>query len=215
MYSYIDINQKTYDNLALQYAERDYEKSLDKEKTQTMANFILDYYKGNRKSFLEIGPGSGNILSYVSSIGFETIGVELSSVMSEVISRNCKDSIVINKNILDCDFLKKRFDLIYASAVVHLFPLDHASLLLKLIREWISDDGVFFVNTTIHKKNFEGYFRKTDYHSENLFRFRRFWSEDMFINFIQTSGFKIIKIFRTDENSRNKKWLGLTCKKLL
>ncbi len=211
---YIQQNQQIYNELAYQYAERDFHKAHDTEKVSSMANFLLDSYSGSGNRYVEIGPGTGQVLNYFSQQGFETLGIELSEIMADIAKENSPDSKIINKNVLDCNLHPGSYDLIYASALIHLFPIKDALFLMQKIRNWLTHDGLLFLNTTTHYVNFEGYFKKEDYRGKDLFRFRRLWSEYSFISFVQNSGFEIIKSFKTNESSRGKRWLGLTCKKL-
>ena len=214
MNEYILHNQKVYDSLALEYAKRMSTKSQDEEEISTMASYILDFYLGKGNRFLELGPGTGQILKYMSKNGFDTTGIELSNNMAHLALSNSEDSNIINNNALECDFHDQSFDLIYASAIIHLFTYADASFLIKQIRNWLSEDGLLFINTTTHRVNYEGFISKYDYQDGSCFRFRRLWKEQTFIDFILNNGFEIIHRFKTNEISRDKKWIGLTCRKV-
>ena len=213
MKEYIKINQRVYDDLAKEYALRRDNVSCYSESTEYLGYSLLKHAPENRPLYvMDVGPGSGQILKYYEDNGCRTIGVELSSAMCQLCREQSPNSIIINNNINDLEFPDNQFDLIYMGALIHLFPLNDAQILLKKVWSWLKYSGLIFINTTYHSESQEGFYLKEDY-LENTYRFRRYWKEDEFINFIIDSGFSIIEKLYTDERDRNKKWVALIGKK--
>ena len=131
---YIQINKEVYDALATEYSFRRDNIGPYSESTEFLGNALLKYAPKKRPlQVLEIGPGAGQILRFFEDNNCRTIGVELSAEMSKICRIQSPDSVVLTGNILDVNFSNEQFDLIYIGAVIHLFPLQHARVLLKNI----------------------------------------------------------------------------------
>lgn len=209
---YININKEVYDALATEYSFRRDNIGPYSESTEFLGNSLLKYApKKDTLQVLEIGPGAGQILRFFEDNNCRTIGVELSDEMSRICRIQSPDSVLINGNILDINFSNEQFDLIYVGAVIHLFPLKHARILLKSIWKWTKIGGHVFINTTCHEQSSEGYSKKRDY-AEGV-RFRRYWKEKDFQNEIVQSGFSIVEKLYTDEKDREKLWVAIIGKK--
>ena len=161
---------------------------------------------------LEIGQGAGQILRYFEYSGCRTIGVELSQEMCYLCHVQSPNSIIINGDISEINFGIEQFDLIYMGAIIHLFPLQDAIVLMKKVWTWLKYNGYIFINTTCHSESYEGYSRKPDYSGE-IYRFRRYWNENDFEHFISERGFSVVEKLYTDEKDRMKKWIALIGKK--
>ena len=140
---YIEANKKAYDELAEEYATRDYTVQNDFYKTQVFAD--LDFAKGKR--ILEIGPGRGARLKNFLSYGMDVTAIELSAEMCKLCSSIAPEARIINKNVLDCEF-SEPFDYIYMEAVIHNFPKEEASKVLDVVASWLKDGGIFICTTT-------------------------------------------------------------------
>ena len=163
-------------------------------------------------SVLEIGPGAGQTLQYFSMCGCHTIGVELSYKMAQIAKRKSPESLIICQDINSVQFLERQFHIIYLGAVLHLFPEKDASKLLQNIQHWLDDDGILYVNTTIHNRSFEGFYEKKDYRIPCT-RYRKYWTENDFCTFVQKCGFDICDRGYSNEPERKKQWIALYCRK--
>lgn len=159
---YIEINRKTYDFLAKQYDDRTLFNGHEIKDNYWYAMLSKIIRKTDTK-VLEIGPGSGRNLKIFEDLNCDITAVELSSEMCKVAKRRASTSKIINKNILECEFEVKSFDVIFLMAVIHNFPLDDAHILLKKIHNWLKDDGCLLIGTTIHKNENFGFITKDDY----------------------------------------------------
>lgn len=213
--SYIEINEAAYDSLAEEYTSRIHSKGLYQESASYLANLPLHYLSRDNsapKTALEIGPGSGEILKEFDSNGIRTIGVEISRELIKIAKGISPNTIFIRGNILDIEFSNSQFDIIYAGALIHLFPKNDAFELLSKIQNWLHPKGIVFVNTTLHDRSEEGFQVKIDY-EKRVTRYRRLWTEAEFVQAVSETGFRILEKVYTDEKDRNKKWLGLVMSK--
>lgn len=207
---YINVNKEAYDKLSQEYKTRGEIKSGHEETPEYLVNNILKFNLNNKPlSILEIGPGSGEIVSFFEDLGHRTIAVELSEKISIIAKNKSPNSIIINSNILELEFVNDQFDIIYAGALIHLFPKADATMLLEKISKWLKPQGLLFINTTICEKSEEGFYTKSDYYGE-VIRFRNRWTETDFEKFIKEM-FCILKTLYTNEIDRKKTWVGYIC----
>lgn len=209
---YIAINREAYDKLTDHYRIRRVKKSIYEEPSNVLADFLLDKYPRNlcEATFLEVGPGNGEILSLVEKKVKRSYAVELSESIISLCKEVSKKSTFICGNILDVDLKEKGFDLIFLGAVIHLFPKVDAKRLLSKLKRSLSDHGLIFLNTTISDRSSEGFHRKNDA-SQEIKRFRKYWTEQEFLGFIEESGLKIVDRKYTYEQDRSKVWIGVVC----
>lgn len=213
MNEYLEVNEKVYNQLAEEYLLRREKPSKFEEATEYLGNSVFKYIsKKSQKNVLEIGPGAGQILSYFEEKGCRTIGIELSKNMADVAKQYSPQSIIINDDANNVDLLDNQFQLVYMGALIHLFPKSDARKLLLKVWKWLEKEGVIFINTTCHSCSSEGFYEKRDYDGKHM-RFRRYWTEHEFEEFVISCGFSIIEKLYTNESNRNKRWIALIGKK--
>jgi ubiquinone/menaquinone biosynthesis C-methylase UbiE len=218
MKEYIRVNRDSYDILHKEYNRRANARSIKKsdyeESAESLGGPVLSRAKLRFKtiSVLEIGPGSGEMSSFFDKNGCRTMAVELSPKMAEIAKNRSPNTIIILGDILETEFCENQFEVIYAGAVIHLFPLKDAIELLKKIYNWIKPNGFLFINTTIHSVSDEGYEIKLDYDIK-IKRFRRKWKENEFLTALLDSNFKILDRMFTNEKDRGKEWVAYICAK--
>ena len=213
MNEYLKVNEKVYNQLAEEYLLRREKPSKFEEATEYLGNSVFKYIsKKSQKNVLEIGPGAGQILSYFEKKGCRTIGIELSKNMADVAKQYSPQSIIINDDANNVDLLDNQFQLVYMGALIHLFPQSDARKLLLKVWKWLEKEGVIFINTTCHSCSSEGFYVKKDYDGKHM-RFRRYWTEREFEEFVISCGFSIIEKLYTNESNRDKRWIALIGKK--
>lgn len=207
---YININKQAYDILAQEYDDRDYEIGFD---------FWQSIYENlnikDRENLevLEVGPGNGRSIKFFKQYNpnLKISALEISKNMCEIIRKNNPDIKIINANILDYSFKNQRFDIIQMIAVIHLFPIADAKIVLKKIRGLLKKDGYLVIGTTINESDTEGYYEKEDYNIK-VKRYRHKYTQDSYETLLKDSGFEIVKLHFIKENDRNKLWCDAVCK---
>jgi ubiquinone/menaquinone biosynthesis C-methylase UbiE len=191
---YIKINRNAYEELIDHYRNRRNFKSKYEETSYNLANFLLRNYpeKLSDARFLEVGPGSGEILSFVEKKVGKSVAVEISQQIISLCKEIVKKTKFIHGNVLDIELPDKGFDLIYLGAIIHLFPKNDAKVLISKLKRSLSDHGLIFINTTISDNSSEGFFKKED-SSKLITRFRKFWTEQELLDFVNDGGFRIIE----------------------
>lgn len=209
---YIEINKNAYELLANEYNTRNYEIGYD-----FWNNIYDDLNLRNKKNIeiLEIGPGHGRNVKIFKQYNNElkiTV-LEISENMCNIIRKDNPDIQIINDNILDYNFENRKFDVIQMIAVIHLFPIEDAKRVLKIIGETLKEDGYLIIGTTINDKDMEGYYEKEDYNIR-VKRFRHKYTKESYEKLLNECGFEIYKPYFVNENDRNKLWYDAVCKKI-
>lgn len=161
--NYIEINRTSYDIVAEEYKEKYKNNSGANKFYEILQEFVLSKKNKDNPKMLEIGPGTGTLLKLFEEKNFRTTAVELSKNMASLACEASNNSVIINGNILDINFMPKQFDFILAMAVIHNFPENDLIKLLDKIKLWLKDDGCFILDTTNNPITETGFFEKEDY----------------------------------------------------
>lgn len=203
---YIEINKASYDIVAKEYKTK-YENNDGANKFyDILQKFVLSKKNSNVSKMLEIGPGVGTVLKLFEDNGFRTTGVELSKNMASLACEKSVNSVIINDNILETNFMPKQFDFILAIAVIHNFPEFDLIKLLDRIKVWLKDDGFFILDTTNNKITETGFFEKEDYNNK-VVRYRKKWKKEDLESFMEKQGFYIQDSTIYKDITTNKEWL--------
>ncbi len=214
MKDYIEINRNAYDILYQDYEKRVIDKSAFETRANVLAGSLLHFLKQRFEhiTVLEVGPGSGEVLTFFESNGCRTIAVELSENMASIARRRATNTVFIINDINSIQFAAEQFEGIYVGALIHLFPLKDAIELIKSFYIWLKPNGVLFINTTRHLLSEEGFYEKTDYKG-SIKRFRRMWTEAELFNTLQNANFEVLDRITSNEEDRQKEWIAFVCEK--
>ena len=214
MKDYIEINRDSYDALYQDYEQRVIDKSEFETGANVLGGSLLHFLKQRFEQItvLEVGPGSGELLTFFEHNGCRTIAVELSKNMASVARRRAMNTVFIVNDITSIQFATEQFEGIYAGALIHLFQLDDAIDLIRNFYIWLKPGGVLFINTTKHSSSDEGFYEKTDYRG-SIKRFRRKWTETELLVALQDAKFEIIDRLTSCEQDRQKEWIAFICQK--
>lgn len=210
--NYIEINRASYDIVAEEYKEKYKNNSGANKFYEILQEFVLSKKNKDNPKMLEIGPGTGTLLKLFEEKNFRTTAVELSKNMASLACEASNNSVIINGNILDINFMPKQFDFILAMAVIHNFPENDLIKLLDKIKLWLKDDGCFILDTTNNPITETGFFEKEDYNN-NVIRYRRKWKKEDLEMFMQQQGFIIHDSTIYKDATSNKEWLIYSFKK--
>lgn len=203
---YIEINRASYDIVAKEYKTKYKNNDGANKFYEILQEFVLNKKNNGISKMLEIGPGVGTLLRIFEEKDFRTTAVELSENMASLACENSSNSVIINGNILDINFMPKQFDFILAMAVIHNFSEDDLIKLLNKIKFWLKDNGYFILDTTNNPITEAGFFEKEDYNN-NVVRYRRKWKKEDLELFMQNQGFFIQDSVVYKDTTSNKEWL--------
>ena len=209
---YIEINKNAYEILAKEYNTRKYEIGYE-----FWNNIYNDLNLKNKKDIevLEIGPGHGRNVKIFKQYNneFKITVLEIAENMCDIIRKNNPDIKIINDNILDYDFKNKQFDIIQMIAVIHLFSIEDAKIVLNKVRGALKDNGYLIIGTTINESDVEGYYEKEDYNIK-VKRYRHKYTKESYEKLLNECGFKIDNSYFVNEKDRNKLWYDAVCVKV-
>lgn len=203
---YIEINKASYDIVADEYKTKYKNNDGANKFYEILQEFVLTKKNNDISKMLEIGPGVGTLLKIFEEKEFRTTAVELSKNMASLACENSNNSVIINGNILEINFMPKQFDFILAMAVIHNFPEKDLINLLEKIKVWLKDDGYFILDTTNNPITETGFFEKEDYNN-NVVRYRRKWKKEDLESFMEKQGFYIQDSVVYKDSTSNKEWL--------
>lgn len=203
---YIEINKASYDIVAEEYKTKYKNNDGANKFYDILQEFVLNKKNDDFSKMLEIGPGVGTLLKIFEEKGFRTTAVELSENMASLACENSSNSVIINNNILEINFMPKQFDFILAMAVIHNFPEEDLIKLLDKIKVWLKDDGFFILDTTNNQVTETGFFEKEDYNN-NVVRYRIKWKKEDLESFMEKQGFYIQDSVVYKDSTSNKEWL--------
>ena len=156
---YIEINKDAYEILANEYNTRNYKIGYD-----FWNNIYDDLNLKNKENIkiLEIGPGHGRNIKFFKQYNnkFKITALEISKNMCNIIKKDNPDVQIINDNILNYSFENDQFDIIQMIAVIHLFPIEDAKIVLKNVKKSLKEDGYLIIGTTINEKDMEAIMKK-------------------------------------------------------
>lgn len=209
---YVEINRKTYNTLSSEYASRipRYIQSNKKVSEPFVRNLSERFSSPIR--IMDIGPGTGLDLAFLSEQGFFVTGVDIAEEMIKLSRKTCPQAVLIHGDILKLSIEKESFEGLMAKASFHLFTKKDAILLLVKMQEWLVSQGIVFISTTLSDKPEEGIYPKSDY-SQKLLRFRKQWTENELLNSLSSVGFSIIEKSYNEEKTLGKKWINIFASK--
>lgn len=146
--------------------------------------------------------------------GHQVTGIEFSEQMAQIASRTAPNARIIVDEFLGHDFKGEMFDGVYASAFVHLFPLDDARKVVQKIHGLLYPQGVALVSTTRHEVESEGFMIKAGFVSEQK-RFRRLYDKPGIEELLTSGGFTIRNYGEVkDPTEPGKLWMNLVIQKV-
>ncbi len=210
--NYKEQNKLAYNLLSKEYEDRIY-KDYSKDKILLKSFFdLLEDLNCNDLKTLDIGCGNGLNLKMFDERGYKTYGIDISNKMTELAIKTSPNSIVYNEDFLSYEFNALKFQGIIAKASIHNFSKQDAKTALAKINYLLTNNGYFFIATTVSQISNEGFFEKVDYKSD-VKRYRKFWTYSELKEELENSNFQIVKEFNNNEIEWNKNWMNFICKK--
>lgn len=224
MRDYIELNKQTYNELAEEYFSRlikyDISYHVVGEKIcETIFN--IDSIKTKLKSrqeikVLELGCGPGAILQALKDYPHvKAYAVDFSDRMAFFAKKSNEEATIKVENILDVNDIDDLFgeklqgsvDVLIMAAFIHLFPRNDAEQILQKAKNWISYDGIIYLDTTEEKEFSDGQIRvKKKIKGRDICHFRTMWTRKDFNTFLTHCGYDII-LQREHLANNGKKWL--------
>ncbi|GEM_PF-922229 len=129
-----------------------------------------EMYAG-RRNCLDIGSGSGEFMYLSKALGMECVGVEPDEEYS-VYSRETLGLRVLSQTLEETEFPAASFDVIRLSHVIEHMRDPVSSL--KVMGEWLSDNGVIYIEVPDIEREAEQKLRGRLFHFGHIFNFNPF-----------------------------------------
>lgn len=212
---YIKLNKETYDNVSKELEDRHKVVRQNEPTPKDYYNRIVKYLeKKDNLNYLELGPGDGIVLKEFADNNFSTTAIEISNEMIKLSKKNSNNTLYINDDIKNVNLKHNYYDVIFAGSFIHLFPMDDLKIVLEKIYNWLNNNGIFFLYTTLHLVDEEGYLKKDklNYTNENV-RFRHRFTEKTLKDVLNDFNFKILEYYTISEPENDRIWQFCICKK--
>lgn len=207
---YASLNRLAYDLLAEEYRHRSMIPGPSQATPESLAALLESRLIKPVRRVLELGPGSGDVLSALGTFSEQTVAIEISPKMAQIAQSRARNAQVVVGNAMEVDFVDHSFDGVYAGAFIHLFPPTHAARLVARISRWTRPAGTVFVNTSVVDRNSASFQVKRDY-NRRVVRYRSRWTEEQFRRLLEDNGLHISERVTTEERERGKSWVGFLC----
>ena len=135
----------------------------------------LDYDRGNNKTFLDIGSGSGEILYFAKKMGFDVLGIEPNNGYAEFTKIDLNLN-VINSTLEKTDFNNQRFDVINLNQVLEHLPNPLETL--SKLKDLVNFNGVLIltvpdIESKLHSPN-------TQFHYAHIYNYNHLTLKKLF-----------------------------------
>ena len=156
MKDYFEKNKSSYNEMAPFYKiRRDRGDFKINEEIIKFSSLIEKQFQNPQ--ILEIGPGAGVVLDYLSKKGFKTTAIDISDEMINIARENSPKTEYILGNFLDYNFNERIFEGVFAKSIFHLFGAEDASLFIKKSHELLINDGLMYLSFFLRNKSQEGF----------------------------------------------------------
>jgi SAM-dependent methyltransferase len=190
----LDVNRTAYDTLASSYKETTYirQEGAKKWLTQPLPRITATA----QPTALDVGCADGAQSRALSALGYAVTGVDFSAQMVSVARELADDPTLPNKpSFLHGEFLTGRyvdelgaevlldsapFDLVLATAFVHLFPPDSDNEALQKVLSYVTPGGDALVSTTAATSSRQGLEPKVGTDGQVAHRWRNHYTIEQF-----------------------------------
>jgi SAM-dependent methyltransferase len=156
-------------------------------------------------SVIELGPADGILTGWLCNLGFRVTAIDFSPSMCASVRAEAPAAEVIEAEFLQYDFAEP-YDIVLASAFVHLFPAPWDHRVLLKIGQLVSSQGCAFLSTTLHASASSGVFTKETCPSAPP-RYRNHYTRPGFESLIERAGLRIVDFYQADDRlDTSKRW---------
>ena len=225
MPDYIELNHSTYDTLAGEYFDRlvKYDNSY-RLVGKKICEMIFDYVIAENKflmqeniNVLELGCGPGAILQALREyIRVKTFAIDFSEKMSAFAHICNEKTQIVTENVLNVvdldsyftDNIHGKVDIIIMAAFIHLFPTNDAYIIMGRLKNWLSPNGIIYLDTTKETDFRDGEIRVKELHQgKEIKHLRTFWTKDKFNTFLSDCGYTIVTQHEHIAKGTGKVWI--------
>lgn len=206
------LKTKAYDLTAKYYAER--HSSDIKNDTPIVSRVLDEWHKHNsgQPHVLDAGCGVGTNLRMFSDRGCLVTGIDTSKQMLRYARLIAPESTLYEIDVRDASEIDGNFDIVFAKALIHLFPYKESYSIGKLLVDKLTDNGILYVTTTLHEYHTESFEPKSDYPGSPV-RFRSRWDHDCWTLWLHALNAEPLAQWHNVDPRNGKHWVNAILKK--
>lgn len=125
---------------------------------------------------LDLGSGLGDNGIFLVEQGFKVTCLDKDKEVIKIIKKEHPEINALNKDILDFDFPKNKYNLVIARAVLNFFELGNVRIIINKIIKSLKENGLFYL-MVISDKDFS-FSKRLDRHFFNKKELNEFFKEN-------------------------------------
>ena len=142
---------------------------------------------------LDIGSGSGRDARAISSLGYQYVGVDISSTLLEIARKRLPELKFLKQSLYNLSFPYK-FDGFWAAAVLVHIPKPRMDEALSSIKNVIKPGAIGFINVKDIENGIEEEIEEYEIQKgTTLKRFYSYWNKNDFETLLKGHGFEVIE----------------------
>jgi len=157
---------------------------------------------------LDLGSGLGGNDIFLANLGFSVTCLDKDEEVIEHIKKENPVIAAINKEILEFDFPKEKYDLVLALNVLHFLNLENIEKITKLIVRSLKKDGLFYFKAFSTKDpSYNNFIKftpnpkeKNTFFSEKMNRFIHFFTKEELADFLSENTILELEEFVTEDD---------------
>ncbi len=155
-------------------------------------------------TILELGTGTGRDASYLESWGFAVDRTEASIGLLERLRAQEIPARPLN---VVTDEVGGSYDMVFANAVFHHFPLSVVGAVLRKVRQALKDEGIFAFST----KEGQGEQWETDKLGRP--RFFHYWTAEALTERLTSTGFSVLQLRSALRGASGELWINVIARR--
>lgn len=189
---------ETYNNIAQEYSE----KIQNEEPQEEIRKFTSHLEPGSK--ILDAGCAAGRDSKIFWDLGFDVVGVDLSTNLLNIARKNVSDISFIQADFKQLPFPSFTFDGIWLNRVFHHLEREDMNKAISELKRVLSFDGVIFVQT----KEGSGTITVKEELSSNKERQFALVTQEELDNMFESSGFQKIDSYSNRDKNRDLTWVN-------
>lgn len=125
---------------------------------------------------LDLGSGLGGNAIFLSEQGFKVTCLDKDEEVIKIIKKEHPEINALNKDILDFDFPKNKYNLVIARAVLNFFELGDVRIIINKIIKSLEENGLFYLTVSSDKDS--SFSKRLDMHFFNKNELNEFFKEN-------------------------------------